>query len=417
MKFFFYSVKGFSLSLAQRVRAEGNQVVFFQESKNAKSKGRVGQGIVPLTDKLQLDPDTIVVFDFTGAGKKADAIKERGFPVVGGSVFNDALEKNRFFSTQLMRAADIKTPTTAAFSSIEQGVKFAERHPKPLVFKPSGDQPPVLTIIADDNKELVKELQRVKRVAGDIPFELQERVEGIEVSIEGWFNGQDWIFHSINSTLEEKRFLTGGLGPNTGCMGNVVFFYRHARPRFAKDTLFRLTSVLRRADYRGPLDINTKGGFALEFTPRFGYDAIQALTQLLDTEVGRVLSDTARGQAKAFKASFDFAIGVTMTIPPFPGGNLKELGESQGMSIRVPDALVPDFHLGDAMIDTHGDLVSAGNDGVAGVLTAVGDTVSAARRKVYANIKELKIPDVQYRLDIGERAVREVPTILREAVA
>jgi phosphoribosylamine--glycine ligase len=414
MKFFWYSVKGYSLSLAQRVQEEGNEVVFYQEEVNKKSRGRVGKGIVPLADRLKVDPDAVVVFDFTGAGKFADRLRKQGFPVVGGSLFADALEHDRLFATRLMAAAGIRVPLTMGFRSIQQGIDFAEHHPHPLVFKPSGEYPASLTIVADDNAELVKELLRVQKRLGDtVEFELQERVEGIEVSIEGWFNGQDWIHQSINSTLEEKRFLTGGLGPNTGCMGNVVFFYRHARPKLAKETLFKLTPFLRKAGYRGPLDINTKGGYALEFTPRFGYDAIQTMVELQQQDLGKLLSDVARGQARSWKVSFDFAIGVTMTIPPFPSDNLDEIAKSQGTPIRMADRLTRHFHLGDAMLDDDGELVTAGNDGVVGVMTAVAGTVAEARREVYQRVAGVQVPNVQYRLDIGERALREVPEILR----
>jgi phosphoribosylamine--glycine ligase len=414
VKFFFYSVKGFSLSLAQRVQAEGNEVLFYQQDRNPKSKGRVGKGLVPLADRVRIDRDAVVVFDFTGAGKRADELRKSGYAVVGGGTFNDALEHNRLFATQLMKAAGIKVPLTVGFRSIQEGIDFVEHHPKPLVFKPSGEFPSALTIVADDNAELAKEMERVQRLEGDaIDFELQERVEGIEVSVEGWFNGQEWIHHSINSTLEEKRFLTGSLGPNTGCMGNVVFFYRHARPRIAKETLFRLTPFLRKVGYVGPLDINTKGGYALEFTPRFGYDAIQTMVELQKQDVGKMLSDVARGQVRAWHPSFEFAIGVTMTIPPFPNDNVDELAKSQGTPIRMPDALLKRFHLGDAMLNDEGELVTAGNDGVVGVMTAVSQTVTEARRVVYQRVREVKVPDVQYRLDIGERAVREIPELLR----
>ncbi len=415
MKFFFYSVKGFSLSLAQRIQAEGNEVKFYQEEVNRKSRGRVGEGLVPLVESVRVDDDSVVVFDFTGAGKKADELRRRGFAVCCGGTFNDALEHDRLFATRLMAASGIKVPPTAGFTNIKEGIEFAQHHGKPLVFKPHGkDIPAALTVVADSNEELVKDMERVARAVGeDLDFELQEKVEGLEVSIEGWFNGQDWVFHSINSTLEEKRFLTGGLGPNTGCMGNVVFFYRHARPKLAKDTLLKLTNYLRRVDYRGPLDVNTKGGFALEFTPRLGYDAIQTMVELLDMEIGRMFSDVARGQAKQFKVNFGFATGVTMTVPPHPGDNVEELAEEQGTPIRMPDNLMKHFHLGDVMLDGDGDLVTAGNDGIVGIMTAVGPTVTESRKVVYERVRKVLVPDVQYRLDIGERAIREVPELLR----
>jgi phosphoribosylamine--glycine ligase len=416
VKFFWYSVKGFGLSMAQRVQAEGNDVVFYQEVKNEKSKGRVGRGLVPLASSPRPDPDAIVVFDFSGAGKKADAFRKAGNPVFGGSAFADALEENREFACQLMRANGIKTPTSAFFTSMKKGVEFVHAHPKPLVFKPSGkDMSAALTVVGDNNDDLAKDMERIAKIEGDkIPFCLQEKVEGIECSIEGWFNGMDWVYHSINSTLEEKRFMTGSVGPNTGCMGNVVWFYRHARPKLAKDTLYKLTQILRRADYRGPIDVNTKGGYALEFTPRFGYDAIQTAIMLMHDDLGGILSDVARGQARRFNVSFDFATGVTLSLPPFPGSNLDELAEQCGTPVRFPPELYPFFHLGDVMLDDEGQLVTAGNDGVVGVMTATGATSVASTEEAYRRVEQVKVPDLQYRLDIGERARKEIPQLLRK---
>lgn len=412
VKFLWYSVKGYSLSLAQRVQAEGNEVKWYQEKKNGKSKGRVGEGLIEMANTPRVEDGTVVVFDFTGAGKTADAMRSRGVPVVGGSVFADALERNRFYATQLMKVAGIKVPLTMGFTSIQEGLKFVKAHPKTLVFKPEGTWPAWMTLVGDDNELLAKDMERVGKMEGDsIRFELQEKVEGTEVSIEGWFNGEDWIYHSLTSTLEEKRLLTGSLGPNTGCMGNVVFFYRHARPSLAKATLFKLTSHLRRVGYIGPIDVNTKGGYGLEFTPRFGYDAVQVMTELLDMELGKMLSDVARGQARAWRPSFDFGVGITTSVPPFPNDNEEELAKSYGIAVRVPDW--KHYHLGDVMMQD-GEVITAGNDGVVGVMTAVAPTVTEARKLAYERVGKLSVQNLQYRLDVGERAMREVPQILKE---
>jgi phosphoribosylamine--glycine ligase len=415
VKFFWYSVKGYSLSLAQRLQSEGNRVRWYQEQHNEKTKGTVGEGLVPVVKTFAPEADEVVVFDFTGAGKKADELRRRGNAVLGGSVFADALEKNRMYATQLMKAAGLKVPASIEYGSLKEGIEFVKAHPNPLVFKPEGDFPSWMTMVGDDNESLAKDMERVARMHGDkIKFQLQEKVKGTEVSIEGWFNGDDWIYHSINSTLEEKRLLTGSLGPNTGCMGNVVFFYRHARPSLAKQTLFKLTPFLKRVGYVGPIDVNTKGGYALEFTPRFGYDAVEAMIELLDMEWGKTLADCARGQANQWKVSFDYSVGVTMSVPPFPSHNEDETAKSYGEVVRMPKELWPHFYMGDVMLDEDGDVISAGNDGVVGVMTAVGSTVAAAQKLCYDRVKEVSVPNVQYRLDIGDRALKEIPQLLRE---
>lgn len=186
-----------------------------------------------------------------------------------------------------------------------------------------------------------------------------------DFTVEGWFNGSDWIYHSISASLEETRFLTGDLGPVVGSMGHTTFFYRHARPRLARDTILKLTPFLRRVNYTGPI------GFCQgRFVPRMH----NYLLDLLETEWGKVLAETARGQMKAWKVSFDFCTGITLTVPPYPYG--------QG--------------------------------GFKEVITATAPQLSESRRLAYEKVREAKYVDVQYRLDIGERAQHDIPQQLRE---
>jgi len=160
--------------------------------------------------------------------------------------------------------------------------------------------------------------------------------------------------------------------------------------------------------------VNTKGGYALEFTPRFGYDAIQTAIMLMEDDLGKLLADTAMGQAKRMNVSFDFATGVTLSLPPFPGSDLDELAESQGTPVRLPRELMSYFHLGDVMLDDESDLVTAGNDGVVGVMTGVGPTAAQATLQAYERVKKVRVPDLQYRMDIGERAKTEIPKLLKD---
>jgi hypothetical protein len=195
------------------------------------------------------------------------------------------------------------------------------------------------------------------------------RAAGIETetdfTIEGWFNGSDWIYHSISCSLEETRLLAGDLGPTVDSMGHTTFFYRHARPRLARDTIFKLTPFLRRVNHVGPIGFH-KG----KFVPYMH----NWIVDLLETEWGKVLADTARGQMKAWKVSFDFCTGVTLSVPPFP-------------------------YEGKGFVE---------------VVTATGPGLSESRRATYDLVKTRNIKDVQYRIDIGERAQRDIPQQLRE---
>jgi hypothetical protein len=175
------------------------------------------------------------------------------------------------------------------------------------------------------------------------------RAAGIECetdfTIEGWFNGAEFIYHSISCSLEETRFLTGNLGPEIGSQGHTTFFYRHARPRLARDTIFKLTPFLRRVNHVGPI------GFCQgRFVPRMH----NYVLDLLETEYGKVLADTARGQCKAWRVSFDFCTGVTLSVPPYPYGE----------------------------------------GGFLQVVHATGPTLAESRKRVYEKCQEVDVTDV-----------------------
>lgn len=411
MKFFFYSKQGDSLSTAERVQKEGNDVQFFIEQRTPGST--LGEGIVPIVTGITPRPDTVFVFDNVGNGVLADSLRMEGWPVFGASDFQDRIELDRRQGQALMKMAGIDTPKTKAFSDFDSAKNFLRQRPEFGVFKPNGNISVALTKVFSDAGEMTKYFEWLeKKWTQDIDFILQEKVEGVEVSIEGWFNGEDWIFGSFSSTLEEKRLMNDGVGPHTGCAGNVLWFYKHARPAIAKATLLKLTRFLKQKSYRGPLDVNTKGGKGLEFTARLGYDAWQTQMGLLQMEVGRLLSDTARGTIRKMRTSTDFGIGVRLSVPPYPLENvMQELEKRHGQPVVIPPAVRADFHPFDLCVTSSG-MGMAGTDGWVGVMTHTSGNLNGLSR-VYDKIKQVKVDELQYRTDIlTYRATREIPQIL-----
>src|SRR5437899_10220152 len=151
-------------------------------------------------------------------------------------------------------------------------------------------------------------------------FLLQEFVEGTEVSTEAWFNGED--FFALNHTLEEKKFMAGGVGPNTGCAGNVVWLPAHPTAVFDSG-LARAKRLLSKNNFVGPIDLNTivtpRECFGLEWTPRFGYEGTCNLINLLPMEFGEIMYKIATGEApKLDDPKAAFAVSIRLTVPTYP---------------------------------------------------------------------------------------------------
>jgi phosphoribosylamine--glycine ligase len=210
--------------------------------------------------------------------------------------------------------------------------------------------------------------------------------------------------------MEKKRFMEGDKGPNTGCMGNVVWATNG--DKLTATVLEPLEPLLERVGYVGPLDINCMvtqdAAYFLEFTARFGYDAIQAWNELLKLPLFDYLYKVATKQADEVPVFQDsYSIAVRLSVPPYPS----EKGAEQWTGVQVldvPKEASKHTWLADVMRKDNTDVV-AGVDGVLGCVTARGSSVRECRRRAYRTINNIVIhPDVQYRSDIGADAEENI---------
>ena len=406
MRILVLSREGDGLGFAQALAREGHDVNVWIADRRAR---RAGVGIVgrPAAWRPLLPQTDLIVCDMVGFGHLRRLFDKMGKPVISCHPDSDRAELDRQFGLALMRLAGIPHPRTWTFSrpSEARAVPFP---PKGLVIKPSGNKSTALTTV---NRTRDQYLWNLERLPADQPLIVQERVDGIEISTEGWFNGHDWV-RPFNHTFEEKRLMDGGVGPNTGCMGNVVL--AADENRIVRETVLKLTPFLRKISYRGPVDVNsivnTQGVFALEFTMRPGYDAIEALTELLREPLGTLLFEVATGVKREMDLPSDeYGIAVRVSVPPWP--HARPSAEQAGMPLRFPREAGKHVYLTDAYLED-GQPRYAAFDGVVAKVTARGRSPSEARGRVYRTLTNMRIPDAQYRTDIGQR-VHSNLTLLR----
>jgi phosphoribosylamine--glycine ligase len=404
VKFLWISKYGDTLGLAMRVAYEGNDVILCIMDPKRKV---CGEGLIKKKDdwRKALEKDRICVFDMVGNGLQAASLKKQGYQVFGGHPIADKLELDRVFGTESMNTAGIKTPHTKSFTDWDEAIEYVKHTEGDYVFKPSGNMGCALTYVAFNPKDMIHFLEEVRHeIYKKIEFELQSVVaDGEEVSCEGLFNGKEWVDGFFNITFEEKAELTGGLGHFTGCAQDIVrVLPDQANNPMVKKTLARITPLLQASDYRGAIDINCIYShgvpFGLEWTPRFGINAIFTMLELLKDDVGQVIADAAMGNPARVKTDkYSFAASVRVTVPESP---------------KVPHRLVQNIenfrhiHPMDLMLDKKGDLVSCDIDFVLAVVTGQGQTIKNAAEKVYSLLKKTEnfgIKDIEYRLDCGEQ--------------
>lgn len=349
-----------------------------------------------------------VLFDLTGQGRLADQVREVT-PTIGDSRLADKLEHDRTFGLEYMEKCGISVPPYTEFDNPGAAMNLIRKTKKRYVYKASGSNADCATTYVSKNAEDMEGyLETLFKQTPSHEFILQEVVQGIEVSTEMWIN--ETGVYAINHTLEEKKLLAGGLGPNCGCAGNLVWMPDMETTLFTRG-LGRAAEQLISDGYVGMIDLNAivSDGqvWGLEWTPRIGYEGTCNLTSLLSLEFGEFLGVIASGQKPPeITSKHGFAATIRVYIPPYP-----TVGSARLFKPGVPldglnRSMLPDFFLYDARLKDEETFETAGISGWIGSPIGVGSTIAEAFESCKQVISRLRIPDMGYRNDVAESVAK-----------
>jgi phosphoribosylamine--glycine ligase len=410
-KFLFISRQALIHDLAWEVRKEGHAVKYHIQSKADRD---VADGLIDKVDDWEAHKDwaDVIVFDDTGYGDLAEKLRREDRAVVGGTRVSDRLEEDRDFGQSEMKAAGLTTLPNWDFDSFDAAIEFIRKEPDRYVVKPNGkaQNEKVLSFVGqeEDGRDLVTMLEHYRKGWGTKirSFQIQKYVAGVEVAVGAFFNGKDFVLPALVN-FEHKRMFNDEIGPSTGEMGTTAFWTGEI-PLFRK-TLARMKERIQ--GYVGYIDINcivnAHGIFPLEFTTRFGYPTINLQIEGVLSPWGTFLEALAKGAATELRTKKGFQVAVVIGVPPFPFVDpeaFRKYSEDAVVLFRkeIREGLHPcDLKLVD------GDWRLAGNSGYAAVVTGSGPTMQDARRETYNRVKNLIIPNMFYRTDIGERWQRD----------
>lgn len=420
MRIVFMSNSGESLPIVWRMKREGADVGIYVHHPQYR---RNYDGIIPKISfgslKKELKSAEIVIFDITHPNEKtkqdiallksfglkisspgvfgpvADKLK-KDHKVIGASAITEDLELDRRKGIDLAQKVGFAIPEYHDFKTLKDGANFLKGRKDLWVFKPHGNQDLDLTYVEKFKGELFTKMleEYMERVGDKCQYILQKKIDGVEISTEVWLASQGPVH--FNHTLESKRLMDADLGPAIGSQSNTVFL---TEKRLLTEPLAKMASYLSKEGYIGPCDANCiiKGGapYFLEWSPRFGWDALYCLLTLVKGK----LSDFFR---KDFEAEFHdgYAVSQRLSIPPYPYGTpkLRSL-YAKGVSIMGKLKDYPLFWAQD-VYDNNGKLKCVGADGILGVVAARGKTLEEAWGRLYHYIKQIKICSyVQYRND------------------
>jgi phosphoribosylamine-glycine ligase len=416
---------GFACALSwwARLQDEGHDVAVWIEPQSHKS---VGEGLVPKMTRGEFDAfkGDLVLFDSSGLGDLADAVRKRGLPVVGGGAFMDRLEKDRSFGQKIAEEAGCTLPPFEEFESFTAALERArELGDLAIFFKSDRYLDSDATHGADSGAEMVEYLEGlIDRYGGHGRCIIQQKIDGVPLSTARWWNGMDWV-GPYEATYENKKFMNDDVGPSTGCSFNVVWFY-DGLPAVAKGIGWeQLTPAFRKHSAPpGLYDINVivaEDGtvYFLEWTPRLGYDS-EMTSALLLPDLGRHLAAVATGHDVP-DPSDDMAYAVRLSIPPYPWehGKKQDKGGCDGIVLRGHDGLWDGGFVAYCVRESKkfkGALEVAGPEGIVGLAAAVGADLEDLHEDAIDVAKALRIPGLSYRTD-GAKDIQDQAAKLAEA--
>ena len=359
--------------------------------------------------------DGVIVFESAHQGALQDALRRDGYAVVGGCEWGDRIEGDRLYGQQVMREAGLRIAPSWAFRDYPQALAFLAERPMRVVYKTCEDWAASTCNYVgemEDGSDVAAliALQQRRALRGHRPhFILMQHLQGVEIGIGGYFNGQEFL-RPLCLDWEHKRFFPGDLGELTGEMGTLVS-YQHYQMLF-EQTLAKLTQPLRRHGYCGYINLNTilnaEGVWPLEFTARFGYPGFAICDALHVEGWADILKAMATGAAFDIPTRPGYAIGVVLTIPPFPyEASIGSCAKGLPIFFKTEISVAERAQLHYSEVGLEGpQLVTAGSMGAVMVATGVGADVPTAQQSAYALAAKVVIPNLRYRRDIGDRFVQ-----------
>ena len=345
-----------------------------------------------------------------------DAFVVAGLKCFGPSRVCAQLEGSKAFAKEFLRRHGIPTARSATFTPDSFDAAWVRAQRAPLVVKASGLAAGKGVVIAASTDEALAAAQAM--------FAGQFGAAGREVLVEEFLAGEEASFivmadgaHvlPLATSQDHKRLKDGDQGPNTGGMGAyspapVVTPALHARimREVIEPTIRGLaadgmpyTGFL----YAGIMIAPDGTPNVLEFNCRFGDPETQPLLMRLRSDLTLLCEAALDQRLDAARADWDAraALGVVMAAAGYPERVRKgDVIEGLAHAARLPGKI---FHAGTTC--EGGRVLTNGGR----VLCAVGlgAGVTAARHAAYALVHSVRWPGVQYRRDIGHRALAREP--------
>ncbi|OHA00498.1 MAG: phosphoribosylamine--glycine ligase [Candidatus Sungbacteria bacterium RIFCSPHIGHO2_02_FULL_47_11] len=368
-------------------------------------------GLIQFAEKNEIGLTVVGPDDPLSLGV-VDAFQARGLRIFGPTRAAAEIESSKAFAKNLMSEAGIPTATFKIFSEYDKALAYVRERGAPIVVKASG-------LALGKGVYVCKTLAQAEGALAEIMIDHVHKEAGSEVVVEEFLDGQEISIHAfcdgktfvlLPPAQDHKPIRNDDEGKNTGGMGTIApvswvssdalqtLGEQVVRPTL--DTLAKRGRPFSGLLYPG-LKMTISGPKVLEFNARFGDPETQSYMRLLKTDLLDILEACVDGTLAELVIEWHsgFAACVVIASGGYPneykkGVPLHGVAEAE----RVPSVVL--FHAGTSF---ENELKTSGGR-VLGI-SATSDTLRDALDHAYEAARLIKFEGMQYRQDIGAKAL------------
>jgi len=345
-----------------------------------------------------------------------DAFRDASLAIFGPTRAAAQLESSKDFAKAFMQRHGLPTAAYATFTDARAAHAYVAERGAPIVIKAdglaAGKGVVVAATVAEADAAIDAMLVDNTMGAAGARVVIEEFLGGEEASFIVMADGRHVL--PLASSQDHKRLQDGDRGPNTGGMGAyspapVVTPAMHAR--IMREIVLPAINGMA-ADgmpytgflYAGVMIDAAGQPKVLEFNCRLGDPETQPIMARLKSDLVELVLRALAGTLDAAECEWDrrAALGVVLAAAGYPDAPQK--GALITGLERVTQEAHPGVHVFHAGTEQQNKHVVVSGGRVLCV-TALGDSVRQAQRAAYAAVSEIHFDGMQYRTDIGHRAV------------
>ena len=337
-----------------------------------------------------------------------DDFQKAGLLVFGPNQKAAQIESSKDFAKQIMRNNQIPTADYKTFSDYHNAAAYVKEKGAPIVIKADG-------LAAGKGVVVAETVPQALTALSDMLEDNRFGESGAKVVVEDFLAGEEFSLlafvkdeavYPMVIAQDHKRAYDGDKGPNTGGMGAyspVPQISDEMVEKAVKEILEPAASGMVRNGtpftgilYAGLIATN-EGAKVIEFNARFGDPETQVVLPRLKSSLVAIITALLTDEKPEVTWHDNAAFGVVVAAEGYPGKYQK------GMVLPQKTMGSTELYFA-GTAEKNGELLA--NGGRIFLVAAQAANLEKARNEVYDALKQMSLPEMFYRHDIGAKALK-----------